>query len=81
MEDKIQMTMYRKEGKEYIATYFSDDPYHVTESLQNALIAKYLQKCTYIKSIKREQIFNGFIRVIVYYDCCNSKCVYIVKNV
>lgn len=40
----------------------------VYQSLANDLIAKKLNNCTYIKSIKRTQLYNGFERITVTYD-------------
>lgn len=55
------------------------DPEEVHESLMHDLIAKKLEKCDYIKSIKRVQNYNGTINIIVTYDETLRR-VYTVKS-
>lgn len=40
----------------------------IFRDLTSDLIAKKMNKCTYITSIRREQLYSGFINIIVYYN-------------
>lgn len=52
----------------------------VYKSLASELIAKKINCCSYIKSIKRRQLYNGFIEITVNYDN-GGRRIYTVKNV
>ena len=40
----------------------------IFRDLTSDLISKKINHCSYIKSIKRNQLYNGFIDIIVFYD-------------
>ena len=64
-------TMYEyqeRNKKGYVTTFTCEDSERVYQDLTHELISKKLCSCTYIKSIKREQLYNGFIRITVTYD-------------
>lgn len=65
--DYINMRYEKKEGREFVATDNSSDAALVYDYLAHDLIAKKINNCQYIKSIKREPLFNGFDRIIVTY--------------
>lgn len=74
-----KMTVYIKDGKSYAETYCATDPAIIYERLCRDFIAKKLNACEYIRSIKRENLYNGYQRITVLQnnDC---KTVYIIKD-
>lgn len=74
-----KMTIYVRHGKSYEQNHEITDKATVYERLTNDLIAKKINACTYIKSIKRINLYTGFQKIIVYYDN-GVKTEYIVKN-
>lgn len=80
-------SIYEKlENGKYIASdvEMCKDPGIVYESLAMDLISKKINCCQWIKSIKRKQLYNGFIQITVIY--CNDgkpygRRIYTVKNV
>ncbi len=40
----------------------------IFRELASDLISKKINKCTYITSIRMEQLYSGFINIIVYYN-------------
>jgi hypothetical protein len=70
----INVTTEVKKGKTYEATYTNDNAAEVYERLAQDLISKKLNECRWIKSIKRVQLYNGFVKIIVTYDndCRNT---------
>ena len=72
-------TTYTKEGKKWVESAKTYNADVVKDSLLSDLISKKINKCTYIKSIKKVNLYNGFSRFIVYYD--NSvKSEYIIRR-
>lgn len=61
------MESQRKVGRAYETTYICEDPARVYESLANALVSKKLNFCSYIKSIKRIQMYTH-VEIIVTQD-------------
>lgn len=52
--------MNRKQGeKDWTVTYTSTDKEHVLEMLAEDLVAHYIGKARYVKSIKRTQNYDG----------------------
>lgn len=74
-----KMTVYTKDGKTYNESLTTDDKLTVYQRLTENLIAKKINACTYIRSIKRMNLYNGFQRLTVYMDN-GVKVEYIVKN-
>jgi hypothetical protein len=74
-----KMTVYTKDGKTYRESYTIDDKFTVYQRLTEDLIAKKINACTYIRSIKKMNLYNGFQRITVYMDN-GIKIEYIVKN-
>ncbi len=70
----INVTTEVKKGKTYEATHTNDNVAEVYERLAQDLISKKLNGCRWIKSIKRVQLYNGFVKIIVTYDndCRNT---------
>jgi hypothetical protein len=74
-----KMTVYTKDGKTYNESHTTDDKLTVYQRLAEDLIAKKINACTYIRSIKRMNLYNGFQRITVHMDN-GVKVEYIVKN-
>lgn len=68
----------KKNGK-YVTTFTNPNEAATHEDLAQELIAKKLCACTWIKSIKREQLYNGYVKIVVTYDH-NGRRVYYVRN-
>lgn len=78
MTRKVSFTYEEKQKGKYTAIYFNDDEKQVYEDLSQELIAKKINQCAYIKSIKRVVLYDGFQKIIVTYD--HGRRVYIVKD-
>ena len=74
-----KMTIYIKENKKYIETFSSTDPATIYQSLASALIWEKINACKWITSIKRENLYNGYVKIIVSvnHDCKEE---YIIKE-
>lgn len=68
-----------KRNNAWIDTFSDYNETDVYKSLSRDLIAKKINQCRYIKSIKRRQNYNGYITIIVTYDN-NVRSVYTVKE-
>lgn len=79
MKREISMTNYVKEGRTWKESYTNNNPADVYESLSMALINKKIHSCSYIKSIKRVNNYDGTQSITVNYDN-GVKTVYIVAN-
>lgn len=79
MNDKVNMTIEVKSGKAYEVTNVNENRAEVYESLARDMVNKKLCACTYIKSIKRIQLYNGYEKIIVSYDN-NVRCVYVIES-
>lgn len=65
---KCNVVFEKKTGRNYEQTWSSDDKERVYEDLTHELVAKKLCGCSYIRSITRKQMYDGFIKIIVAYD-------------
>lgn len=77
--DNVKRIMEKKTGKGYETTYETSIPELVYESLAKDLISKKICACTWIKSIKRIQNYNGTITIIVNYNN-NTRSVYTIND-
>jgi hypothetical protein len=69
MERQIRMFSERKEGKKWVYDhYICTDPATVYSRLAGALIAKKLNKCTYITRIKRVNNYDGTQTITITQD-------------
>jgi hypothetical protein len=74
-----KMTVYIKEGKNFVENYSTTDATRIYQLLTNDLISKKINCCNWIRSIKRENLYNGYQKITVSQnnDC---KTVYIIKE-
>lgn len=79
MNNKVNMTIEVKNGKTYEISSVNENRAEVYESLARDMVNKKLCACTYIKSIKRTQLYNGYEKIIVNYDN-NVRCVYVIES-
>ena len=63
-----KLTVYIKDGKNYIETYATTDPVNIYQRLTNTLIAKKINCCKWVKSIKRVNLYNGYQKITVLQD-------------
>lgn len=75
----VKLTVYVKEGKKWIESRATTDAVEVYESLVRELINKKINKCTYITSIQRVNLYNGTQRITIRY-CNGVKSEYVIKN-
>ena len=64
----------------YIETYRQDDEIAVYSELAAELIAKKINSCSWIRSIQRKPLYNGFDEITVYYDHGKGRRVYTVES-
>jgi uncharacterized protein involved in tolerance to divalent cations len=74
-----KMTAYIKEEKTFKEVYTTTDPETIYNRLSRDLIAKKLNACLYIRSIKRENLYNGYQKITVT-DSNGAKTEYIIKE-
>ena len=71
--------MQEKQGKQWIDTFTSDNAIDVYKWLCSDLIAKKLNQCTYIKSIKRTPLYDGTQQIIINYSS-TRRAVFIIDQ-
>lgn len=76
---EIKKIIEIKEGKKWIISSTVTDPEDVYTSLSHDLIAKKINSCLYIKTIRRVPNYNGSQNIIVTYDN-NVRATYTVAN-
>ena len=64
----VNYVYQEKNGKMYSTTFACTDEKQVYEDLLHELISKKINACTWIKSIKRRNLYNGFQEITVSYD-------------
>ena len=74
-----KLTVYIKDGKKYVETYSTTDALVIYQRLTNALIAKKINACKWVKSIQRVNLYNGYQKITVFENNgCKSE--YIIKD-
>lgn len=68
-----------KVGRKYVETGRDLEASEVYKQLANRLISKKICKCSWIKSIARTSLYNGFQKIVVTYDN-NTRDIFIVQN-
>ena len=66
-------------GRKWIETAVYTDAAEVYNSLSHDLIGKKLNKCTWIKSIKKTPLYNGTDKIVVDYGN-GTRSIYIVET-
>lgn len=77
---KISEVFEEKHNGKYIETWRTEDKTRVFEDLSRNLISKKLCECTWIRSIKRTQLYNGFIKITVSEDNNCRRIYYIPEH-
>jgi hypothetical protein len=67
MKEEIMVVRQRKEGKQWVEDGKLTDEGAVYKRLAEALVAKKLNGCTWIKSITRKQVYTH-LEIVVSYD-------------
>lgn len=65
---EIKRIVEIKNGRKWETTFSSTEPAYVFESLSKDLIAKKINACAYIGSIKRANNYDGTITITVNYN-------------
>lgn len=60
-----KLTVYIRENNKYIETYATTDPETIYRRLTNTLIAKKINCCKWVRSIKRVNLYNGYQQITV----------------
>lgn len=68
-----------KEGRNWRESFVTTDPAEVYKYLAEELIAKKINACSYIRSIKRTNLYNGYQKIVISYDN-GVRAVYTIKN-
>lgn len=76
---EIKKVIEIKDGKKWIISRTVTDPETVYTSLAHDLIAKKINACLYIKTIRRIPNYNGSQNIIITYDN-NVRATYTVAN-
>lgn len=69
----------QKENGKYIECYRTENVQDIYKDLALTLISKKINGCTWVKSIKRTPLYNGFQKITVSYDN-NCRDTYIVVD-
>lgn len=78
-DTKITRIVQIKNGRGWTETYRDENPATIYDSLAHDLIAKKVNACTWIKSVKRVPQYNGLQTITVTYDNgCRS--IYVVTD-
>ena len=77
--DTITMVLEQKIKNKWYYLHITTKTNEIYKRLTEELIAKKLNSCTYIKSIKRSPLYNGFQRIYVTYDN-NIRATYTIKQ-
>ena len=73
-----KLTVYIKENNKYIETYATTDAETIYKRLAEELIAKKINCCKWIQSIKRVNLYNGYQKITVH-ETNGIKAEYIIK--
>lgn len=68
-----------KQGKKYVNTFECHDAEQTYRDLAHEMIAKKINDCRWIKSIKRTPLYNGYDRITVTYDH-GGRRIYTIKS-
>lgn len=79
INSNVSRTIETKKGDKWFYGSTCRDPETVYESLANDLIAKKINQCSYIKSIRRRQNYNGTATITVVYSN-NVRALYVVAD-
>jgi hypothetical protein len=74
-----KMEIYSKNGAKWEKTGENKDAIYIYKRVAFDLIAKKINNASYIKSIKRINLYTGYQQIIAYYDN-GVKAVYTIKN-
>lgn len=73
------LQVFVKKDKKYVETYNTTDKTEIYKRLCETLIAKKINCCKWVKSIKRESLYNGYQEITVL-QAGGIKEIYTIKN-
>lgn len=76
----IERVCQIKNGKTWETTYTETDPGSVYAALSRDLIAKKINECKYIRSIKRTPNYDGTCTIAVLYSTGDVRSIYTVQE-
>lgn len=79
LSPRIERVFEIKEGRNWRKTITTTDATDVYKFLTEELIAKKINNCRYIRSIKRENLYNGYQRITVSY-ADSGRAIYTIRN-
>ena len=79
MNNNVSRTIEKWDGSKWTFNSINRDAGLVYEYLSNDLIAKKINKCTYIKSIRRYQNYDGTATITVLYNN-NCRALYVIAD-
>ena len=79
MNNQVSCVVEVKEGKKWGTSLVIENPVEVYERLAQEMIAKKINACKYITSIKRVNLYNGFQRITVNYNN-GVRAIYTIAN-
>lgn len=71
----FELKVYRNN----METYSTTDRCEIYERLAKTLIAKKINCCKWVRSIKRENLYNGYVKITIH-QIENIKEIYIIKE-
>ena len=77
--ETINYVVEVKEGRNWKEERFVTDALEVYKSLAEDMVHKKLNECTYIRSIKRTPLYNGFCKITVSYDN-DVRRIYVIED-
>lgn len=79
MQNNVSRTIEKWDGSKWTFNSINRDAGLVYEYLSNDLIAKKINKCSYITRITRRQNYNGTATITVNYSD-NVRALYVIKD-
>ena len=74
------LKIYTKKGNTYILdSYQTSEALEIYKRLTDSLIAKKINNCKWIRSIKRENLYNGYQKITIY-QTNGIKEIYTIKE-
>ena len=76
--ENVNVIYEAREGRGFVKEWEHSDPAEVYKDLAAELIAKKINNCKWIRSIKRRQLYNGYLEITVNYPH-GGRRIYTVK--
>lgn len=67
-QEQVKREYQEKKTGKYITTFTDTDELTVYQELAQRLIAKKINGCKWITTIRRNNLYNGYSKIIITYD-------------